>query len=68
MKHIQEAYDGTSIEEWDKSHGIRMVIIGDCEYATCPAFEAFRVKCDEDEVAYFKAQVAEQQAEAYGIK
>ena len=68
MKHIQVLFEGTSVDAWEKDHKIKRKIIGDCEYVTCQDFQGFMLQCEAEEAFAFKAMVAEQQAEASGLK
>ena len=68
MKHIQETYEGTSVELWEKDHRIQRRVIGGCEYVTCQNFQDFLKQTEAEEAFAFKAMVAEQQMEAHGVK
>jgi hypothetical protein len=68
MKHIQESFENTAVEKWERDHRIKRTIIGDCEYVTCQNFDDFRLQCEAEEAFAFKQLVAEQQAASCGVE
>ena len=65
--HIQEGYEGSSIERWEVEHGITRVVRGGCEYVICRDWELFKRKNEEERARARREYIAEQQAAAYVV-
>ena len=52
MKHIQEKFEGTSIQEWEISHGIVRQVRGGCEYVFVGDRQKFEAACEVDRLRH----------------
>lgn len=65
MAHIQQDFDGSSIQKWELDHGVVRKVINGCEYVICPNFARFQAKCEADKRERLGQRIAEAQAAAY---
>ena len=65
MEHIQQDFEGSSIELWEVNHGIKRVIRGGCEYVVCENWERFQQQMADEKARARREYIAQQQAEAY---
>ena len=48
MKHVQHKYEGSTIQEWELSHGIVRQVRGGCEYVCVGDMHKFESACEAD--------------------
>lgn len=65
MEHIQQNFEGSSIQQWELDHGIVRIVRGGCEYVVCKDFKKFQEQCEAEKRRERMEYIAEQQAEAY---
>lgn len=65
MEHIQQGFEGTSIQRWELEHGIGRVVRGGCEYVICTDFQRFQQQMEDERRQRLRAYIADRQAEAY---
>ena len=65
MEHIQQDFEGTTIQRWEHEHNIARVVRGGCEYVVCTNWGEFQRKCEEEKQRARREYIAEQQAAAY---
>lgn len=68
MKHVQYKYEGSSIQEWELSHGIVRQMRGGCEYVLVGDVKKFESACETDRLRHARqamlwAAAQEQEAE-----
>ena len=66
MKHIQEGFEGTSIERWEIEHGIRRYVKDGCEYVVLEDKDKYDAACADDARRYIRQRMMEAQEQAYG--
>lgn len=65
MDHIQQDFEGSSVQEWEQNHHIVRIVRGGCEYVVCTNWDEFQKTCEEERARRRREYIAEQQAEAY---
>lgn len=65
MEHIQQNFEGTSLQAWELAHGIVRVVRGGCEYVVCTNFDRFNELCAKEKAERQAQMIAEAQAAAY---
>ena len=57
MKHIQNKFEGTTLQKWELDHGIVRVVRGGCEYVMVADPAKFAAACAEDDVKYARLKM-----------
>lgn len=65
MEHIQQRFEGSSIQAWEQAHNIARVIRGGVEYVICTNWQEFQRKQEEERYRRRREYIAEQQDKAY---
>ena len=65
MEHIQQPFEGSSIQEWEQTHNIVRIVREGVEYVVCANWEEFQRKREEERKKRVREYIAEQQAAAY---
>lgn len=64
-EHIQDNFEGTSIQKWELDHGIARIVKNGCEYVVCVDWDGFLRKAEDERQRARREFIAEQQEAAY---
>lgn len=65
MEHVQQQFEGSSIQAWEQAHNIVRIVRNGVEYVVCANWSEFQRKQDEERDRRRREYIAEQQAAAY---
>lgn len=65
MEHVQQEFEGSTIQEWELNHGIARRVVNGVEYVVCTNWNGFNAKCEEDQKRYRTQRMMQAQEEAY---
>ena len=57
MNHIQNKFEGTTLQKWELDHGIVRVVRGGCEYVMVADPAKFAAACEQDDVNYARLKM-----------
>ena len=57
MNHIQNKFEGTTLQKWELDHGIVRVVRGGCEYVMVADPDKFAAACAEDDIRHAREQM-----------
>lgn len=65
VEHIQQQFEGSSIQAWEQAHNIVRIVRNGVEYVVCANWSEFQRKQEEERDRRRREYIAEQQAAAY---
>ena len=65
VEHIQQQFEGSTVQAWEQAHNIDRIVRGGCEYVVCTNWAEFQRKQEEERKQRLREYIAEQQAAAY---